>query len=268
MDSPSLKIARAEKHLAELGTLLKRTKPFTYCLETNWKTGQRATYARKNEQVCNDAAILIGDVIHNLRCALDHVYWDCTNRFAKSDGERRNIQFPVCNDEAGFKGSVLTGLPKRVSPEFVEALEKLKPYRKAGNARLCAIHDLDVMDKHKLLIPVGDYTHISAAKLKSLIPDFPMSSGSFGFGSNHRDIAWGVKPMTWTQRRKAKMPPSSIQEQEIDVEVNVVLSAEVGNFGEPVDKLLGHLVAETKSAVKTLKSAKSKLDASKESIAV
>ena len=219
MDSYSLKIARAEKHLSELRALLKRNKPFSYCLETNFKTGERATYAKKNEQVCSEAAILIGDVVHNLRCALDHLYWGCTNQVAKSDGERNKIQFPICNDEKGFRESVLTGLPKRVSPQFSEALEGLKPYRNGGNLKLCAIHDLDVLDKHRLLIPVGDYTSLSAELMKKLVPDFPMASGTFGFGCNRRDIVWDIEPMNWTQRRKAKIPPSNIKEQELDKHV-------------------------------------------------
>ncbi|MGS0497137.1 hypothetical protein ACU8V4_08005 [Pseudoalteromonas mariniglutinosa] len=256
MDSSSLKISRAENHLSDLTSLLRKKKPFSYCLETNFKTGERATYAKKNEQVCSEAAILIGDVVHNLRCALDHVYWDCTNQFAKSDGERNKIQFPVCNDEKGFRESVLTGLPKRVSTGFSDALEGLKPYRNGGNVKLCAVHDLDVLDKHKLLIPVGDYTSLSAERMKALVPDFPIASGTFGFGCNKKDIVWNIKPMTWTQRRKAKIPPSNIKEQELNVKVNVVLRSEVYDFNEPVDVLLAGLVSEVKTAVQMLCAAK------------
>ncbi len=209
-----------------------------------------------HENMHNDLAILIGDIIHNLRCSMDHIYWDCTNQFAKSEGEKNKIQFPISNTEDNFKNSVLKGLPKRVSPEFSLALEGFRPYRNGGNLKLCAIHDLDVLDKHKLLIPVGDYTNLDAAQLKKLVPDFPLSSGTFGFGCNNRDMVWNIKPMTWTQRRKAKIPPSNIKEQVIDVPVKVVLRSEAGDFNESVDDFLAGLIVEAKVVVKDLSALK------------
>lgn len=95
MDSAYLKVKRAEKHQRELADMFNRRKPFGYYLETNCKTGERATFAKRNEEVASEADIVIGDVIHNLRAALDHAYWSCTEMYAKSDRERRSIQFPI-----------------------------------------------------------------------------------------------------------------------------------------------------------------------------
>ena len=82
MDSVNLKIRRAEKHYLELLSLFQRRKPFRYFLETNCKTGERATFAKRDDDVASNAAIIIGDIIHNLRAALDHAYWQCTEKFA------------------------------------------------------------------------------------------------------------------------------------------------------------------------------------------
>ena len=87
MDSADLKVQRAGKHYAELSALIRKHKPFRYFVETNFKTGEKATFAKKDEEVANHGAIIIGDIIHNLRSALDHTYWNCTEQFAKSDGE-------------------------------------------------------------------------------------------------------------------------------------------------------------------------------------
>ena len=129
MDSALLKIDRAEKHIIELDALFRKQRPFTYVFETNLKTGQRATFAKKNETIANDSAIIIGDVIHNLRASIDHAYWDATNAFAKSDGEKRNIQFPVAQTEKAFMDSVVPGLPSRVSDRFAQILISLNPFR-------------------------------------------------------------------------------------------------------------------------------------------
>lgn len=250
MDSAYLKAKRAEKHHAELALMLKKDKPFRYCLETNCKTGERATFAKKNVEVANEAAIIIGDILHNLRAAIDHAYWNCTEKHAKSDGERKNIQFPITSTEEALRDSVLPGLPSRVSDDFSNALASLKPYREGGNQLLCAIHDLDVLDKHKLLVPTGDFTRINSSLIQRLVPDFPSGLMSCGFGNNHRDIEWRVSPMTWTQRRKAKIPPSNIIEQELDVPVDIVLS-NVDPTKSVLD-LLRELIELTKSTIQIL----------------
>ncbi|EGR3202493.1 hypothetical protein ACVXSW_001519 [Vibrio parahaemolyticus] len=247
MDSAILKLKRAKKHYSELCTLFDKKKPFRYFLETNCKTGLRATFAKRDVAVANDAAIIIGDLIHNLRAAIDHTYWSCTSDFAKSDGEKRNIQFPITSNEEALKASILPGLPKRVSESFCKGLASLKPYRDNGNRLLCAIHDLDVMDKHKLLIPTGNYTKITSATLQQQIPDFPSGLWNCGAGNGERDVVWQVQPMTWTQRRKAKIPPSNIIEQELDVPVDIVLIDL--DYSKPVLDVLQELIDIAENAV-------------------
>ena len=250
MDSAYLKVKRAEKHLSELGQMFKKSKPFGYYLETNCKTGERATFAKRNEGVANEAAIVIGDVLHNLRAAIDHAYWICTEKHAKSDGERKNIQFPITSTEAALKDSVLPGLPSRVSQHFANALASLKPYRNDGNLLLCAIHDLDVMDKHKLLVPTGNFTKINSVMIQKLVPDFPSGLIDCGAGNCYRDVVWRVQPMTWTQRRKAKIPVSNIIEQELDVPVDIIISDI--DPSKPAIQVLQELIDVTKNTIKVL----------------
>lgn len=250
MNSADLKIRRAEKHYAELSLLFRKRKPFRYFLETNCKTGDRATFAKRDEDVANDAAIIIGDIIHNLRAALDHTYWNCTEKFSKSDSERKSIQFPITSTEKALQESVLPGLPSRVSDSFANALGSLKPYREGGNNLLCAIHDLDVLDKHKLLIPTGNFTKITSAMIQVQVPDFPSGMMNFGFGNNYRDVDWKIRPMTWTQRRKAKIPASNIIEKELDVPVEIVLS-DIDSL-KPALEVLQDLIDLTKEATQVL----------------
>ncbi|AZT82601.1 hypothetical protein EHN06_03050 [Marinobacter sp. NP-4(2019)] len=251
MDSANLKIQRAEKHYAELSALLRKHRPFRYFVETNFKTGEKATFAKKDEEVANHAAIIIGDLVHNLRSSLDHTYWDCTEQFAKSDGEKRNIQFPITSTERALKESVIPGLPSRVSESFALALEELQPYRDGGNRNLCLIHDLDVMDKHKLLIPTGNFTKITSAMIQKQVPDFPSGIVDCSFGNNYRDVGWRVQPMTWTQRRKAKIPVSNVLEKELDVPVETVL-ADV-DFLRPALEILQEMMEATKEARQVLR---------------
>jgi hypothetical protein len=253
MDSASLKIDRAAKHVIELEALFRKQRPFTYVLETNTKTGQRATFAKRYETIANDSTIIVGDVIHNLRASIDHAYWDATNAFAKSEGEKRNIQFPIAPTEKSFLESVIPGLPSRVSEAFVQALTSLKPYREdGGNQALCAIHDLDIIDKHKLLIPTGNYTRITSEIIQREVPDFPGGLTDCGAGSCYRDVVWNIPPMNRQQRRARRFPKSGILEQELKVPVDIVFAVDGFVNYKSVIPTLQHLVKVARETVEAI----------------
>ncbi len=250
MDSSSLKINRASKHIDELEELFRKHQPFTYVLETNVKTGQRATFAKRNEAVANEAAIIIGDIIHNIRASLDHAYWDVTNSFAKSEEEKRNIQFRIAPTEKVLKESIIPGLPSRVSESFAQALISLKPYREiGGNQALCAIHDLDIIDKHKLLIPTGNYTRINSEIIQSQVPDFPGGLTDFGASNCQRDVVWSIPALNRQQRRARKIPKSGILEQKLNVPVDSVFSVDGYVNSKPVVATLHELVDTANSTI-------------------
>ena len=56
--------------------------------------------------------------------------------------------------------------------------------------------------------------------------------------------------MSWTQRRKAKIPPSNIIEKELDVPVEIVIS-DIDSF-RPALEVLQELIDLTKEATKIL----------------
>ncbi|MFH0957445.1 MAG: hypothetical protein V1897_01950 [Pseudomonadota bacterium] len=222
-DSASLKIHRASEHINELNALFQKNSPFTYILETNTKIGQRATFAKKNEAVIQRAALICGDVVHNLRSALDHAYWEVVSPVATTEKERRLLQFPFSETEARLDETMKTRLADRVSPSFYQALIDLKPHGEpGGNELLYLIHKLDIIDKHKLLIPTGDYTKISSEILIKQVPDFPRGLVNCGFGQNNRDVVWNIPPMNRAKCQVAKIPDSGILEQELNVPVDIV----------------------------------------------
>ena len=192
-DSAALKIDRATEHVNELNELFQKQRPFSYILETNTKTGQRATFAKKNEAVIHRAALICGDVIHNLRSALDHAYWEVVSPVATTEKERRLLQFPFSETEARLDETVKTRLADRVSPSFYQTLIDLKPHGEpGGNELLSLIHKLDIIDKHKLLIPTGDYTRLSSEMLIKQVPDFPRGLINCGFGQNNTGTWFGT----------------------------------------------------------------------------
>lgn len=255
-DSAMLKIHRATEHVNELNALFQKKRPFTYVLETNTMTGQRATFAKRNEAVINLAALICGDVVHNLRSALDHAYWALVSPVATTDWERKNVQFPYSETGARLDDAVKKRFADRVSPTFYQALLDLKPHGEPeGNEFLALIHKFDILDKHKLLIPTGDYTRLSSETLIKQVPDFPRGLVNCGFGQNNRDVAWNILPMNRAQRRSSRIPESGILEQELNVPVDIVFTITGYVDHRPVIPTLHKLIDVASSTIQVIRNA-------------
>jgi hypothetical protein len=68
----------------------------------------------------------------------------------KSD---KNVQFPFSKDGSDLEQMITRHNVDRASPDVVELIRSLQPYC-GGNSALRSIHDLDIIDKHRTLIPV------------------------------------------------------------------------------------------------------------------
>ena len=97
---------------------------------------------------------------------------------------------------------------------------------------------------------MANFTHITSSVLQKEIPDFPSGMTNCGVGSCRRDVVWFVKPMTFTQRRKAKIPPSNIIEQEVEVPVITVLQNL--SSSQPVLESLRELIEKAKQVIESL----------------
>ncbi len=93
-----------------------------------------------------------GSAIHNLRSALDLLASELVRLNGQSE---KDVYFPFGKDPTHFEGQIKKRNFDRAAPDVVDLLRTLKPFD-GGNAALRAIHDLDITDKHKALIPVAD----------------------------------------------------------------------------------------------------------------
>lgn len=253
--SAYLKVDRATKHVIELNDLLREQRPFSYILETNTNTRQRSTFAKKNEAVVNSAALICGEAVHSLRSALDYVYWDIVSPLVNDERERKKIQFPFRETKTRFDEAVQKGLPNGVTPSFRKALLDLKAYGEpGGNELLYLIDKLDIVDKHKLLIPTGDYTTISGDIIRMQVPDFPAQVGLMHFGMNRRDVGWTAQSLP-RDLGEAVPPTLNIFEKELDVPVEIVFAIPPLANLRPVIPTLHQLVDVTRCVVDILTNA-------------
>jgi hypothetical protein len=162
---PRLKLDRAKKHLNDLEEGVNRffeTDPYELFVEDNLEAGQRQHKIRRVDPVPDALGLIAGDVIHNLRSALDHLVWQLVIANGKKPDDMRT-EFPVWSKEAGFKKGK-PGRAKGISKEALNVLYGLKPYQ-GGNDALWLLHQLDIVDKHRLLLAV-------ASVAKGVVIDF------------------------------------------------------------------------------------------------
>lgn len=153
-DHSRIKLKRARANIGELQNeilaYLKR-QPF-YLVVQPAPNDSKEWVVRVREEVPVEFSAIIGDVLHNLRAALDLMAVQLVRLNHASDDD---VYFPFSKSAARFDDALRSRNMHRASPEAVALLRALKPYP-GGNDTLRDLHDLDIMDKHQALIPTSD----------------------------------------------------------------------------------------------------------------
>lgn len=126
-----------------------------------------------------DISVCVGDCIHNLRSALDHlVYAIAVHESGKNPPPDENVlAFPLANKPGDFKKA--KNRIRTLSVGVQKAIEQLQPFNRSTNGKPSAfgvLAKLDDIDKHRLL------------QVVALVPRF--RSTSLGWenveGENHK----------------------------------------------------------------------------------
>ena len=147
-ESARLKIDRAKHHIRELGETLDGYAK-TARVEFD-KNGSEATVTidHKAEPACS---LVIGDIVHNLRAALDHAFWELMGFDGGTQG--RNTSLPI---HPGGKRSDYEGTCKGIPTprkDTKDLLVSFAAYPDGAGKILCDLHAFDITDKHSLLVP-------------------------------------------------------------------------------------------------------------------
>lgn len=148
------KIARARKLLTELEAALAQfvgTNPVTIQSVSVENDGRSFSVRINVEGVPANISAIFGDVIHNLRTALDVASCELVRSAGRSD---KKVYFPFSDKLVDLEKMIQDKNFNRAGPMAVSLLYSLQPYR-GGNLSLRAIHDLDLQDKHQKLIPIS-----------------------------------------------------------------------------------------------------------------
>lgn len=111
-----------------------------------------------------DIALVIGDAIHNLKTALDYSWMEVIGKLAPSAISRRS-KFPVYGTIEELKAGLHGIKIDRLCPRLYDFIVfEIKPYQ-AGNSTIFCLHDMDITDKHRVLIPTTNYGNVAGLKL-------------------------------------------------------------------------------------------------------
>jgi hypothetical protein len=147
------KIARAEFHFKQFESHIERFKKDLYGLvatKDDSQTGERVVYAVYPHHLFLGFSIVVGDVIHQARSALDHLIY-AMPRSARAKPKERISGFPIFWDADKYK---INGKPMidGLSPAAIAIIDGLQPIKPDyASDPLYVLQDLWNRDKHRLL---------------------------------------------------------------------------------------------------------------------
>ncbi len=157
-----LKMDRAQEHLDRLDDEIRpwrTSKPYRLVRERHEVpvTEFRAK-VRINPPIPKPVPLLIGDAVHNMRSALDHL----ANALVIQNGKIPNTstEFPLFADRPPSKSEKARFMSKidKMSPAARRQIIRLQPYHRGNDAHfesLWILHRLDIIDKHRELSIIG-----------------------------------------------------------------------------------------------------------------
>jgi hypothetical protein len=177
LDGPALKIRRAKGEIdvlaQELGRAMKEANYQAVRAEINPKTQKQVYRVRVGKSFPLELGVLIGEIAHNLRSALDGLVWQlATLNLPKGETPASFNQFPVfrsgrapskkVNPRRYFdwvRGEKLqrgTGryMIQQLCPDHQAVIERLQPYHRIRGGKESLpwlLHELNNADKHRTL---------------------------------------------------------------------------------------------------------------------
>ena len=165
------KIKRANKHIADLESCIDDLKkrlivsvhvdPNTGCesIKSSFESAEDVVALK------DDLSVILGDAVHNLKCALDYIWQETVTRLIPNRRWERT-KFPCYPTADALERKLAESKIAVSAPRFSHFLvHNIKPYRE-GDWAIWAVHELDIRDKHRLLIPSIQYSSISDIHLE------------------------------------------------------------------------------------------------------
>lgn len=181
--NPQLKIDWANEHIKKFPSVkhhFMESKPFNVGHKRRPGTNEIVYYVTYAKRIPSELALIAGDVLQNLRTALDHLVCALVHANGKEITNRH--MFPIskkvpspAKDEAEFEEKI-----DGMADEPKDLIRKMKTYM-AGDDLLWQTHALNNRDEHRMLfvlatgrpsINLGEHIRATRKDLRGHVPDF------------------------------------------------------------------------------------------------
>jgi hypothetical protein len=157
-----LKVERANHHIDDLERNLRAFNTIdTYAIHTEFDpdAGCDLLKLESTKTVAEGLILIIGDALHNLRNALDYLMGAvCT----KTDGFGK---FPIYETRDKLEIAVNGGLKQKTTQTVIHRIvNDIQPYGGGDGDILWHLHQLNIVDKHQLLIAKTQITLITGIR--------------------------------------------------------------------------------------------------------
>jgi hypothetical protein len=149
-----LKAKRAEKHIHELKTALEEfyaRKPYGIGKKIDANTRDQIYYLTRIDPVPLPISLIIGDVLQNLRSALDHLAYALVTKAIAPTLPNKYLTFPIMDTAKQYMAPEGRGKIECAGDDAMKIIDSFKPY-KGGNDLIWQLSRLNIGDKHRLLL--------------------------------------------------------------------------------------------------------------------
>ena len=173
MESVDAKFARAIEHFQTYNndaSQFMKTVEHNLVIKHNPETGAKWLVFWDSDQIPPiRLSAIVGDVLFNLRSALDHLVCGLAKR-ADSSAECETLQFPICTSEEAFDKGIRRKQLEGISVDAVRMIRSVQPFLLGENSAklhaLALLHDLNNRDKHRAVhITLGTSQNTEVALL-------------------------------------------------------------------------------------------------------
>jgi hypothetical protein len=160
------KVKRAEEHIHNLDIWWRafEVDAYPWAFEDDAQSRHRIYRLKDAAPIPEDVPWLVGDAVHNLICALDHVAYRMVSVFTNGIGPFANVYFPIAKTQRHFCSKLTRTAEHQPSPgriiqrlgqNAIKSIKGVEPYEGGKGAILSHVHQLDIIDKHHVLLTVG-----------------------------------------------------------------------------------------------------------------
>jgi hypothetical protein len=151
----AVKLDRAREHLATLSADVRAyldSRPYVVEAKRAPDTRRLIYFVAGLRPTPSRVPAVLGDAIHNLRSALDHLAYQLV-WVGSGKKPSSHVYFPIGDDRVKYLEQRRRQV-KGAAPAAIATLDNLMPYR-GGNDALWRLHKLNNVDKHRVLLTAG-----------------------------------------------------------------------------------------------------------------